>query len=48
LLIVEEYDVDRVESCVRNRVAQATAADWPTIAGKLARWSRWEFEDYSG
>jgi hypothetical protein len=46
LLIVEAFNVDLVESYLRKRVAQATGADWPAIAGKLARWSRWEFEDY--
>lgn len=47
-LIIEAFDLDVIESYVRKRVAQATGADWPTIAGKLARWSRWEFEDYAG
>lgn len=48
LLVVETFDAEKVEAYVRKRVAQATGPDWPTVAGKLARWSRWEFEDYTG
>lgn len=47
LLIADHYDPTKVEEYVRKRVAQASGADWPTVAGKLARWSRWEFEDYA-
>lgn len=45
MLVAESFDLRRIEQYVRKRVAQATGPDWPTIAGKLARWSRWEFED---
>ena len=47
-LIVADYNPSAIETYVRKRVAQATGPDWPTVAGILARWSRWEFEDYSG
>ncbi|MHA6723178.1 Imm8 family immunity protein [Sphingomonas sp. RS2018] len=46
LLIARRYDPCRIEDYVRTRVAQASGDDWPTVAGKLARWSHWEFDDY--
>jgi hypothetical protein len=45
-LISRRFDPDQIETFVRERIAQATGRDWPTVAGKLARWSQWEFEDY--
>lgn len=47
LLITRNFDAKQVEAYVRKRIAQATGPDWPTVAAKLARWSRWEFEDYT-
>ena len=46
LLIARDFDARRIEDYVRKRVAQATGDDWSEIAGKLARWAHWEFEDY--
>lgn len=48
LLIVRNFDPRRIEEYVRKRIAQASGDEWPTVAGKLARWSQWEFEDYRG
>jgi hypothetical protein len=31
---------------LRRRFEEADAADWPTLAEKLGRLGRWEFEDY--
>lgn len=45
-LFMAKYDYGAVERYVSKRVAQATGSDWPEVAAKLARWSRWEFEDY--
>ena len=47
LLIARDFDAKQIESHVRKRIAQATGPDWPAVANKLARWSRWEFEDCS-
>lgn len=46
LLIARDLEPDRITEYVRKRISQASGSDWPTIAGKIARWSRWEFEDY--
>ena len=46
-LVMARFDYDAVERYVAKRIAQATGADWDEVATKLARWSRWEFEDYS-
>jgi hypothetical protein len=46
LLITRDFDPRRIEDYVRKRLAQASGNDWSTVAGKLARWSQWEFEDY--
>jgi len=43
-LIMEEFSLPVVEQFVRDRVAQASGADWSEVAGKLAGWFRWEFE----
>jgi hypothetical protein len=46
LLIARTFDPQRIEDYVRKRIAQATGDDWLTIAGKIAHWAQWEFEDY--
>jgi hypothetical protein len=46
LLITRRFNPELIEEYLRKRVAEATGHDWPSIAAKLARWSRWEFEDY--
>jgi hypothetical protein len=46
LLIVGSFNPPQVETYVRNRIAQAEGPDWPSVAGKIARWAHWEFEDY--
>lgn len=45
-LFMVRFDFAAVERYIARRIAQATGTDWPEIATKLARWSRWEFEDY--
>ena len=47
LLIARDFDAKQIESYVRKRIAQASGPDWSTVANKLARWSSWEFEDYT-
>jgi hypothetical protein len=44
-LFMARFDYEAVERYVAKRVAQATGTDWAEVAAKLARWSRWEFED---
>lgn len=46
LVIVERFDLEVIEAHVRRLVSQASGPDWPSVAGQLAQWSRWEFEDY--
>jgi hypothetical protein len=45
-LIMEEFSVPSIERHVRDRIAQASGADWSEVAGKLAGWFRWEFDGY--
>jgi len=46
LLIVDRWDIELVERAVSDLVAGVEADDWDSIAGKLSRIGRWEFEDY--
>ncbi len=45
-LFVSRYDVQLIEVAVRELCAEASAPDWPSLAGYLARYGKWEFEDY--
>lgn len=45
-LFMVDFNYGAVERYVAKRIAQATGSDWTEVATKLARWSRWEFEDY--
>ncbi len=46
-LIMTEFSLSVVEQFVRDRVAQASGADWTEVAGKLGGWFRWEFDGYA-
>jgi hypothetical protein len=46
LLIVRDFDPQSIEDYVRRRVEQTSGNDWCEVAGKIARWAHWEFEDY--
>jgi hypothetical protein len=46
LLVTREFDAKRIDGYVRNRIAQASGDDWPSVAAKIARWAQWEFQDY--
>lgn len=46
-LFMATFDYEAVERYVAKRLAHANGADWPEVATKLTRWSRWEFEDYA-
>jgi hypothetical protein len=46
LLIARDFDAQRIEKYVRQRIEEALGKDWPEVAGKIARWAHWEFEEY--
>ena len=46
LLIARDFDPQRIENHVRQRIEEASGKDWPEVAGEIARWAHWEFEDY--
>lgn len=46
LLIVFGYNWDMIHSYLENRINRIMAGDWPTLALKLSRFARWEFENY--
>lgn len=45
-LVVDRYDVEFIKQTLIDAVNTKKAADWPTLALKLATIGRWEFEDY--
>lgn len=45
-LIVDPFDLGEARAFLRRQIESIEAADWPTLAGKLARLGFWEFEDY--
>jgi hypothetical protein len=46
LLILLEYDFDRLERFLHMRIAEASGESWEDVAEKLSRFGRWEFENY--
>lgn len=46
LLIVDRFDLGLIRRVIEDICADATGPDWPDIARQLARYGRWEFEDY--
>jgi hypothetical protein len=47
LLIVMEFDYDRIYSFISKYVSSSSGNNWSEIASKLARLGHWEFEDYN-
>jgi hypothetical protein len=45
-VIVNEYDAEQVRGFLTRLFESEVADDWPQLAGKLARFGQWEFEDY--
>lgn len=45
-LIVGDYNYSQLESFLRRHVERTEGMTWPEIAGKLAQFSDWEFDDY--
>lgn len=46
MLVVFEYDLDRIKNKVSSYCDSCSGKDWQEIAGKLSRLGYWEFEDY--
>lgn len=46
MLITKRFSPTAVEEYVRKQLLHATGPTWETVAAKLGRWSRWEFENY--
>ena len=46
LLLVFEYDYDRLVRFVKTHVEQSSGETWFEVAQKLGRLGKWEFEDY--
>lgn len=44
MLVARNFDPQRIEDYMRQRIAQASGNDWLTIAGKIASWAQLEFE----
>lgn len=45
-LIVFEYDFDRIMQKIESYIAEFDEDTWSTLAQKIARLGKWEFEDY--
>lgn len=46
MLIVTEYDWDKIKQLIAKLCAETTGENWTEIAHKLARYGEWEFADY--
>ena len=47
MLIVFDYDLDKIKNKIETYCKSCTGNDWQSIAGKISRLGYWEFEDYS-
>ena len=47
-LFVAEYDLVLIRKALQHLCEHVVGPDWNTVASVLARYGRWEFEDYSG
>jgi len=46
LLIVREYNYERMECFIVDYLKRCSAENWDEVAAKVARLGLWEFEDY--
>lgn len=46
MLIVQEYDLPRIEAFISKYCQDCTGDTWEEIGAKLSRLGQWEFEDY--
>ncbi len=45
-VLLFEYDFDRVRKAIEGIVSKASGSDWSEVASKIARYGKWELEDY--
>lgn len=45
-LFVSRYDLELIEHVLRELCVRSAGPDWVTVATYLARYGKWEFEDY--
>jgi len=46
MLLVFEYDFERIYSYLKSHVENISGHDWNDVASQLSRIGKWEFEDY--
>ncbi|MBC6424126.1 MAG: hypothetical protein GDA43_24065 [Hormoscilla sp. SP5CHS1] len=46
-LLLPKYDYSLIWQVIQGLCDEAEAPDWKTIASRLSRYGRWEFEDYN-
>lgn len=46
MIIINEYNYDKILALIKKQIADCHADDWPEIAQKLSRFSFWQYEDY--
>ncbi|XIH61996.1 hypothetical protein C1N60_22760 (plasmid) [Pantoea sp. SGAir0184] len=46
MIIINEYNYDKILAFIKKQIADCHADDWPEIAQKLSRFSFWQYEDY--
>ena len=45
-IIFARYDYPVLRSVIRGYCEEATGPDWRSVAARLSRYGKWEFEDY--
>lgn len=45
-LLLFKYDIEKIRKAIESVVERAEGSDWEEVAGKIARYGQWEFEDY--
>lgn len=46
-IFVSHYSLEMIDQTIRTLCTRAVGPDWLTVASYLARYGRWEFEDYT-
>jgi hypothetical protein len=46
-LLMREFDLSLLERTIQHLCSRTTGPDWNSVAEILARWGKWEFEDYA-
>jgi hypothetical protein len=45
-LVINRFDIELVRELIRDLCARAAGPDWASVARYIARFGKWEFEDY--